>query len=100
MPITVCPYDPARLQPGHNGTILSQAGLAIPCGDAVGLRGSRGGQPRLGENRAVVPRLQPGRIIRANSNRHGLGPPGDVPGVGRKFGSGGVVSCPCSYSYS
>ena len=30
MPITVCPYDPTRLQPGHNGTIFSHAGLALP----------------------------------------------------------------------
>ena len=30
MPITVCPYDPARLRPGHNGTILSHGGLSLP----------------------------------------------------------------------
>jgi mannose-6-phosphate isomerase-like protein (cupin superfamily) len=30
MAITVCPFDPARLQPGHNGTILSHAGLSLP----------------------------------------------------------------------
>jgi gentisate 1,2-dioxygenase len=29
MPITVCSYDPARLQAGHNGTILSHAGLSL-----------------------------------------------------------------------
>ena len=30
MAITVCPFDPARLQPGHNGTILSHGGLSLP----------------------------------------------------------------------
>ncbi len=35
MPITVCPYDPARLTPGHNGTILAHAGLSFP-GTAFG----------------------------------------------------------------
>jgi mannose-6-phosphate isomerase-like protein (cupin superfamily) len=30
MPITVCPYDPARLQPAHNGTILAHGGLSLP----------------------------------------------------------------------
>ena len=30
MPVTVCPFDPARLVPGHNGSILSHAGLSLP----------------------------------------------------------------------
>src|SRR5437870_11726326 len=30
LPITVCPYDPARLQPAHNGTILAHGGLSLP----------------------------------------------------------------------
>jgi hypothetical protein len=30
VPVTVCPFDPARLEAGHNGTILSHAGLSLP----------------------------------------------------------------------
>jgi mannose-6-phosphate isomerase class I len=50
MPITVCDYDPARLVPGHNGTILSHAGLSLPStpfGSAFGVLRAGMAQERM-----------------------------------------------------
>jgi hypothetical protein len=40
MPVTIHPYDPARLQPSHNSTILAHAGMSaseLPFGSAFGV---------------------------------------------------------------
>jgi mannose-6-phosphate isomerase-like protein (cupin superfamily) len=54
MPITVCPFDPSRLQPGHNGTILSHAGLSLPgtpFGSAFGVLRPGMAQERMRDTR-------------------------------------------------
>jgi oxalate decarboxylase/phosphoglucose isomerase-like protein (cupin superfamily) len=54
MSITVCAYDPERLQAGHNGTILSHAGLSLPgtpFGSAFGVLRAGMAQERMRDPR-------------------------------------------------